>query len=146
MCFMRSIWGLLFTGISGQAGLAEIELSGAARVERFMDERDYRMKKASGIVLLDGALCSGTGTTGPCDRSCFFFWREEWLEKLDGQAGLDCFAREPIDIVLTDLNMPVVSGWDIAERVKKIRPSVPVVLLSLMVGGFRPLTSVYWNH
>ena len=57
------------------------------RVERFIDERDYRLKKASGIVLLDGVLCSGTGTTGRCDRACFFFWREEWLEKLDGPAG-----------------------------------------------------------
>lgn len=53
------------------------------RVERFIDERDYRQKKASGIVLLEGVLCSGTSTTGRCDRSCFFFWREEWLEKLD---------------------------------------------------------------
>jgi hypothetical protein len=54
------------------------------RVERFMDERDYRLKKASGIVLLDGVFCSGTGKTGRCDRACFFFWREEWLEKLKG--------------------------------------------------------------
>jgi hypothetical protein len=52
------------------------------RVERFIDERDFRPKKASGIVLLEGAMCSGTGTRGRCDRSCFFFWREEWLEKL----------------------------------------------------------------
>jgi len=52
------------------------------RVERFIDERDYRLKKASGVVLLDGVTCSGTGTTGRCDRSCFFFWREEWLEKV----------------------------------------------------------------
>jgi hypothetical protein len=50
------------------------------RVERFIDERDYRSKKASGIVLLEGVLCSGGGN---CDRACFFFWREEWLEKLE---------------------------------------------------------------
>jgi len=53
------------------------------RVERFIDERDYRLKKAGGIVLLEGLLCSGTATTGRCDRACFFFWREEWLEKLE---------------------------------------------------------------
>jgi len=51
------------------------------RVEQFIDERDYRLKKAGGIVLLEGALCSGGGK---CDRACFFFWREEWLEKLAG--------------------------------------------------------------
>jgi hypothetical protein len=52
------------------------------RVERFIDERDYRLKKASGIVLLEGVMCPGTSTTGRCDRSCLFFWRDEWLEKL----------------------------------------------------------------
>jgi len=54
------------------------------RVERFIDERDYRAKKAGGIVLLEGAICSGTGETGRCDRSCFFFWRQEWLDQLGG--------------------------------------------------------------
>lgn len=57
------------------------------RVERFLDEKDYRLKKASGIVLLEGAICSGTGATGRCDRACFFFWREEWLQKLGGLTG-----------------------------------------------------------
>ncbi len=54
------------------------------RVERFIDERDFRLKKASGVVLLENLICSGTGATGRCDRACFFFWREEWLEKLVG--------------------------------------------------------------
>jgi hypothetical protein len=52
------------------------------RVERFLDERDYRTKKTRGIVLLQGLLCEGTKDFGPCDRSCYFFWREEWLEKV----------------------------------------------------------------
>jgi hypothetical protein len=49
-------------------------------VERFVDERDYQVKKARGLYLLDGVLCEGTKTYGRCDRACFFFWREEWLE------------------------------------------------------------------
>jgi hypothetical protein len=58
------------------------------RVERFIDERDFRLKKASGIILLEGLMCSGTSTTGRCDRACFFFWREEWLDRVDGPAAL----------------------------------------------------------
>ncbi len=54
------------------------------RVERFLDERTYKMRKARGIVLLEGVICQGTTDFGHCDRSCFFFWREEWLEKIDG--------------------------------------------------------------
>lgn len=54
------------------------------RVEKFLDERDYLIKKANGLYLLEGVLCSGTVDFGPCDRSCFFFWRPEWLIRIDG--------------------------------------------------------------
>jgi hypothetical protein len=52
------------------------------RVERFLDERDYLIKKCKGILILDNVLCQGTKDFGSCDRACFFFWREEWLEKV----------------------------------------------------------------
>ncbi len=53
------------------------------RLERFVDERDLRVKTSKGIVLLDGVVCQGTADFGPCDRCCALFWREEWLEKID---------------------------------------------------------------
>lgn len=49
-------------------------------MERFMDERDYKVKKTRGLILLENNFCSGTPLFGKCDRSCFLFWREEWLE------------------------------------------------------------------
>jgi hypothetical protein len=55
------------------------------RVERFLDERDLRVKKCSGIVLLEGLMCRGSAYPKGCDRSCFFLWREEWLERIDVQ-------------------------------------------------------------
>ncbi len=54
-------------------------------MKRFVDERDLRVKKSNGIILLEGVMCQGTAEFGSCDRSCFVFWREEWLEKIDGQ-------------------------------------------------------------
>ncbi|GBC63768.1 hypothetical protein DENIS_4766 [Desulfonema ishimotonii] len=53
------------------------------RIEKFLDERDYLIKRCGGIVILEGVLCSGTRDFGACDRACFFFWREEWLEKTE---------------------------------------------------------------
>ncbi len=53
------------------------------RMERFLDERDYHIKKSNGIVILEGLICAGSIDFGRCDRSCFFFWREEWLERVD---------------------------------------------------------------
>ncbi len=52
-------------------------------VERFLDERDYQVKKVRGIVLLEGVLCHGTPVFGRCDRACHLFWREEWVEKME---------------------------------------------------------------
>jgi hypothetical protein len=55
-------------------------------VERFVDERDYQVKKVKGIVLLEGLHCQGTPIFGRCDRNCFYFWREIWLEKIVDEA------------------------------------------------------------
>lgn len=55
-------------------------------MERFLDERDYKVKKCRGIVLLEGVICHGTPVFGRCDRCCHQFWRVEWLEKIEPQA------------------------------------------------------------
>jgi hypothetical protein len=56
-------------------------------VQRFVDERDQQVKRARGIVFLQGVHCEGTVDYGKCDRNCYFFWREEWLEKVDSRTA-----------------------------------------------------------
>jgi hypothetical protein len=51
-------------------------------VERFLDECDYTVHKAKGLVILENLFCQGIAGAGRCDRSCFYFWRVEWLEHL----------------------------------------------------------------
>jgi hypothetical protein len=51
-------------------------------MQNFMDERDYKLKKVRGVILLENIVCNGAPAFGPCDRCCFLFWREEWLEKI----------------------------------------------------------------
>jgi DNA-binding NtrC family response regulator len=38
--------------------------------------------------------------------------------------------RHSYDVVLTDLNMPAVSGWDVADWIGRHRPDIPVVAYS----------------
>ena len=77
-----------FKELKGCAFLAEMEqLCGTTQtvlqvMERFLDERDYKVKKVRGVVLLEGVLCHGTPVFGRCDRCCHLFWRQEWLEKI----------------------------------------------------------------
>src|SRR5262245_39180212 len=37
---------------------------------------------------------------------------------------------EPFDVVFTDLAMPRISGWQVAQAVKEAAPTVPVVLVT----------------
>ena len=53
------------------------------RVNTFLDERDYKMKRCKGIVILDEVMCSGTKDFDHCDRSCFFLGRQEWLKRMN---------------------------------------------------------------
>jgi hypothetical protein len=52
-------------------------------VERYLNECDYTVRKAKGLVILENLFCQGVAEAGRCDRSCFYFWRVEWLEKLE---------------------------------------------------------------
>ena len=43
-------------------------------------------------------------------------------EAMEGKKGFD--------VVITDLGMPNMDGWEVAEQVKKLTPDTPVLLLS----------------
>jgi CheY-like chemotaxis protein len=47
-----------------------------------------------------------------------------------GFEGLEHFRAAPFDLVMTDLAMPGMSGWQVAQAVKALRPGVPVVLVT----------------
>jgi PAS domain S-box-containing protein len=51
-------------------------------------------------------------------------------EAAGGAAGLTDLEAHPADLVLTDLGMPEVTGWDVARGVKAGHPTLPVVLLT----------------
>jgi len=51
------------------------------RVERIMLETNGELRGMKNTVLLEGVMCDGTAFGG-CDRSCFHFWREAWLERV----------------------------------------------------------------
>jgi CheY-like chemotaxis protein len=56
--------------------------------------------------------------------------RHEVVTASEGIEALERFRAGPFDLVLTDLAMPGMSGWQVAQAVKAIRPEVPVVLVT----------------
>ena len=51
-------------------------------------------------------------------------------EAESGVAGLAVLRQTPVDLVLTDLRMPGLTGWEVARRAKALHPDLPVVLVT----------------
>ena len=45
-----------------------------------------------------------------------------------GQEGLDYFEKGMYDLVITDLRMPEMDGWELAQAVRDRKPHTPVIL------------------
>ncbi len=48
----------------------------------------------------------------------------------DGLEALDVIEHRPIDLILTDFRMPRLSGLELIQRARQVRPHVPAILLS----------------
>jgi PAS domain S-box-containing protein len=48
----------------------------------------------------------------------------------DGSQGIEIFREKEFDLVFTDLGMPGISGWQVAEKIKSINGNVPVTLIT----------------
>lgn len=48
----------------------------------------------------------------------------------NGQIALDILDREPMDIILLDLKMPVIGGEEVLEITRKKYPDIPVIIIT----------------
>ena len=53
----------------------------------------------------------------------------------NGEDALQRVAAQVPDVVIMDLAMPVLDGWEATRRLKEMHPSVPVIVLSGHTGG-----------
>ena len=54
----------------------------------------------------------------------------EVLLAVDGRAGVDTALAEKPDLVLMDMNMPKVDGWEATRQIKAAMPTLPVIALT----------------
>ncbi len=54
----------------------------------------------------------------------------------DGNEAMELIAKEEFELVITDLVMPLISGWEIARKVKNKAPHTPVILLTGWAGDY----------
>jgi DNA-binding NtrC family response regulator len=54
----------------------------------------------------------------------------EFRHILDPVCGLRCVETEPWDLVITDMEMPGMSGLELIERVNRCEPELPVAVMT----------------
>jgi DNA-binding NtrC family response regulator len=80
--------------------------------------------RARVLVVDDDAAFIQTVTRGLVKRGF------DVVAETQGPTALEHVAREDFDAVLTDLSMHPISGTEICERVRALRPDVPVLVLT----------------
>ena len=48
----------------------------------------------------------------------------------NGQEGLDLILQNRPDLVITDIHMPLMNGFQLLKAVKKIGPEIPVIFIT----------------
>lgn len=48
----------------------------------------------------------------------------------DGKEALKLFSEQDFDMVITDLGMPGMSGWEVTNHIKQKNPEMPVVIIT----------------
>ena len=65
------------------------------------------------------------------------FLKDEGYEADSANSGSEAFgklAREPFDLVITDIRMPGLTGLDILSAVKKFQLEIPVIVITAFGG------------
>jgi len=50
----------------------------------------------------------------------------------DGKIGLQVFLAQPFDLVILDINLPGLNGYELCRAMRKQNPSLPVIMLTSM--------------
>jgi DNA-binding response OmpR family regulator len=52
------------------------------------------------------------------------------LQAENGQAGLEIFQNEHVDVCILDIMMPLMDGFELARQIRKTDPEIPVIFLT----------------
>src|SRR5690606_441906 len=64
-------------------------------------------------------------------------WKGEVIKAVNGFEAVEKFRAniDKIDLILMDLQMPLLNGFEAAEQIRKIRSDVPIIALTASIGN-----------
>ena len=52
------------------------------------------------------------------------------IEAEDGAVALELLRKSEVDVLVTDIRMPIIDGWTLAEEARKLNPRIGVVYMT----------------
>jgi len=52
----------------------------------------------------------------------------------NGREGVDLFKRQSADLVITDINMPVMGGIEMVKAIRELKPDIKIIVLTADTG------------
>ena len=52
------------------------------------------------------------------------------LEARDGVDGYNQFTNHSIDLIISDINMPNMNGWELCQKIRAVNLDIPIILIS----------------
>ncbi len=93
----------------------------------FLDAKDYRFKKSCVLVVDDNYHNRALIAEHFADSAVTTLHAENGLD------AVNCTSKHAVDLVLMDIRMPVMDGYEAAEKIKHTHPDVPIVALTASV-------------
>ena len=60
-------------------------------------------------------------------ETALFFLKVNVFHAETGGEGIELFKKEKVDLIILDLNLPDMTGFDAAKELKKINEDIPIV-------------------
>jgi two-component system, OmpR family, copper resistance phosphate regulon response regulator CusR len=49
-----------------------------------------------------------------------------------GNTGLDTFLQRPFDLIILDINLPGINGYELCQRIRQVNSGIPVIMLTAL--------------
>lgn len=85
------------------------------------------MKNAKNILIIEDDLRIAQNISKGLQEKGF-----ETEIAYDGKIGLKMAISNDFDLILLDLNLPVLNGYEVCQELRKKKPSVPIIMLTAL--------------
>ncbi len=106
-----------------------LSLKKAETGPRFFDPQKEEKKDLQGKTIL---LVEDNATSMLVSTQHLKKWNAQVIQAVDGKKAVEQFLKykNEIDLVLVDIHIPFLSGFEVAEQINKINSSVPIVAVT----------------